>query len=145
MKTCESLWEFAHQRPGFDPHNYDSYRSYKNEMNEVVKDLSDFRTLYAIAARRLGEAFETRLHTYLKNTSGRLKLNERDELEYCTGQYFPTEFRPAACSVLASLLWADYRDEKDSEGNEIYKDGNDLRKAIRRNFNSRRISKHYFN
>src|SRR3990167_287401 len=27
-------------------------------------------------------------------------------IDYCTGQYFPTEYRKAACAVLASALWA---------------------------------------
>jgi hypothetical protein len=31
-------------------------------------------------------------------------------LDYCTGQYFPTEYRRAACAVLASALWSAKRD-----------------------------------
>jgi hypothetical protein len=31
-------------------------------------------------------------------------------LDYCTGQYWPTEYRRAACAVLASALWAYKRD-----------------------------------
>ena len=33
----------------------------------------------------------------------------RSELDYCTGQYWPTEYRAAACVVLASALWAYWR------------------------------------
>lgn len=32
-------------------------------------------------------------------------------LNYCTGQYWPTEYRRAACAVLAAALWA-YKREK---------------------------------
>jgi hypothetical protein len=32
-------------------------------------------------------------------------------LDYCTGQYWPTEYRRAACAVLASALWT-YKREK---------------------------------
>jgi hypothetical protein len=31
-------------------------------------------------------------------------------LDYCTGQYWPTEYRAAVCAVLASLLWAHARE-----------------------------------
>lgn len=31
-------------------------------------------------------------------------------LEYCAGQYWPTEYRAAACAVLASALWSYKRD-----------------------------------
>lgn len=31
------------------------------------------------------------------------------QIEYCTGQYFPTEYRRAACAVLASAIWAAMR------------------------------------
>lgn len=34
----------------------------------------------------------------------------RVRLKYCTGQYWPTEYRAAACAVLASALWAYWRD-----------------------------------
>ena len=30
-------------------------------------------------------------------------------LDYCTGQYFPTEYRKAVCAVLASALWGYFR------------------------------------
>lgn len=32
-------------------------------------------------------------------------------LDYCTGQYWPTEYRKAACAVLASAVWSWMRDE----------------------------------
>lgn len=40
--------------------------------------------------------------------SGRLQFVERGGkvgVDYTTGQYFPTEYRNAACAVLASVLW----------------------------------------
>ena len=32
-------------------------------------------------------------------------------LEYCTGQYWPTEYRRAACAVLASAIWDYWRED----------------------------------
>lgn len=40
--------------------------------------------------------------------SGRLQLEEREgnvSVDYCTGQYFPTEYRNAACAVLSQAIW----------------------------------------
>ena len=46
--------------------------------------------------------------------SGRLEITERSDgaikIDYCTGQYFPTEYRKAACAVLAYSLWHYWRD-----------------------------------
>lgn len=32
-------------------------------------------------------------------------------VDYCTGQYFPTEYRKAVCAVLSSAIWAWKRDQ----------------------------------
>jgi hypothetical protein len=41
--------------------------------------------------------------------SGRLTLEPQPDgsvrIDYCTGQYFPTEYRRAVCAVLSSALW----------------------------------------
>jgi hypothetical protein len=43
--------------------------------------------------------------------SGRLTYNaQKQRFDYCTGQYFPTEYRAAACAVLASVIWDYFRD-----------------------------------
>jgi len=65
--------------------------------------------------------------------SGRLTLEETAKggrLSYCPGQYWPTEYRAAACAVLASALWDYHRDDyaATAKGSESAGD------AIRRNF-----------
>jgi hypothetical protein len=40
------------------------------------------------------------------------------EIDYCTGQYFPTEYRRAACAVLASALWEYTREHCSPRGTE---------------------------
>lgn len=72
--------------------------------------------------------------------SGRLRLYERDgnvSTDYRTGQYFPTEYRNAACAVLATALW----DYARSNG---YETGNDIRKWARQEF-GRGIANRWFN
>jgi hypothetical protein len=149
MKTVEKLLRFAYQRPGLNPRDYISdyrdiqgRRAYFRESREITNDLQDFKTLFSFATQRI-ENLEEKLITYLSKNSGRLTL-ENGNLQYITGQYFPTEYRPAASRVIASLLWDDYREEKNQDGTQVYADGIAIRKAICRNFN-RRICKYYFN
>lgn len=128
------LWNFAHQRPGLDFSNYGDFRAYRRESAEITRDLHDFRELYNLACRFVDD-LDGKLTQVLKSAGGRLALNEAGELEYCTGQYFPTEYRPAASRVLCGLIWNAF--------GEDYQTAGEIRKAIRRNV-SRRVAKFYF-
>lgn len=144
MTTIEKLTRFVNQRPGLDFSNYGDVSSYRSEMAEITRDRTDYFELLSLAFSRIDNLNEV-AENYLKNSSGRLTLNDNGNLEYCTGQYFPTEYRPAANRVLSNLIWASYRDEiEHNTPNPVYKDGNDIRKAIKRNV-SRRVMKNYFN
>jgi hypothetical protein len=145
MPTMALLQKFANQRPQLDYCNYGDPKSYRQEMREITKDLHDFRELLNFAVNRVTD-IEGTLKAYLLKNSGRLTLNEKGELNYITGQYFPTEYRPACNRILASLIWSSYRDEKrwNELENPVYEDGNAIRHAIKRNV-SRRVAKFYFN
>lgn len=142
--TIEMLTKFVNQRPGLDFSNYGDSKSYNAESREITKDRSDYFELLSLAFTRLGDKLDNKLKFNLENTSGRLTL-KNGQLEYCTGQYFPTEYRPAANRILAQLIFNDYREEElPNEPNPVYKDGHEIRKAIKRNL-SRRTYKNYFN
>ncbi len=103
-----NLDAFVRQRSGMDYRNYGDAASYRSEQRSITRDLRDYRTLRAavqwregIDAAALKEAFRA--------FSGRLTWDGK-RMDYCTGQYFPTEYRKAACAVLASALW-DYTRE----------------------------------
>ena len=141
--TTEKLVKFVNQRPGLDFANYGDSKSYNAESREITKDRNDFFELLCLAQRRI-ENFETKLTYNLEHTSGRLML-KNGQLEYCTGQYFCTEYRPAASRIIAQLIFNDYRDEQlPNEPNPVYKDGIEIRKAIKKQL-SRRVAKNYFN
>lgn len=108
-----ALHRWINQRPGLDPRNYgtdcNGWSAYRSESRSITRDLHDARQLLAavswrtsIGAKALKDALR---HSY----SGRLTWNG-ESLDYCTGQYWPTEFRRAVCAVLASALWAYARD-----------------------------------
>lgn len=145
MPTMALLQKFANQRPQLDYCNYGDPKTYRQEMREITKDLHDFRELLNFAVNRVKD-LESKLKEYLLKNSGRLTLNEKGNLEYITGQYFPTEYRPCSNRILASLIWSSYRDEKrwNDLQTPVYEDGNAIRHAIKRNV-SRRVAKFYFN
>ncbi len=103
-----NLDAFVRQRSGLEYREYSDATSSRAEQCSITRDLHDYRTLRAavqwrdgIDAAALKEAFRA--------FSGRLTWDGK-RLDYCTGQYFPTEYCKAACAVLASALW-DYTRE----------------------------------
>ena len=142
--TINTLVKFVNQRPGLCFANYGDIRLYRSEMREITRDRNDFFELLSLASSRI-EGLDEKLKQYLTNTSGRLSIDKDGKLQYCTGQYFPTEYRPAACRVLVDLIWASYRDETEANTpNPVYSNGNEIRKAIKRRL-SRRVARNYFN
>jgi hypothetical protein len=111
-----ALSAWVNQRPGLEYGNYGDAASYRHEMRRITNQRADaFELLAAIGwresidARQLLQAFRA--------FSGRLSVTLAHDapgtvtasLDYCTGQYWPTEYRAAACAVLASALWDYYR------------------------------------
>lgn len=105
------LDKFTAQRPGLDFANYGDVSAYRAEVRSITKDLHHYRALRQAIAYRTFSLDQW--NAAFRAFSGRLSLvrdGEKFRLEYCTGQYFPTEYRRAACAVLASLLWDDSRE-----------------------------------
>jgi len=137
------LSAFVNQRSGIEFANYGDVSAFRKEQREIGNDKKDYFELLSLASNRV-ENLNDKILAYLKASSGRLTLNEKGELNYCTGQYFPIEYRPAACQVIKSIIWNSYANEKNADGTDVYSDGHAIRKAIRRNL-SRRVSRNYFN
>jgi len=133
-----TLRKFARQRPGLEFGNYGDIRAYRSELRSITRDLSDVQTLL-----RAVEHSEITADDILRAADGgRLSITAVCDLvriDYCTGQYFPTEYRKAVCRVLASALWDRVR---------YNTEGNDLARRIgahfRREF-GRGIASRYFN
>ena len=95
-----SLRAFVRQRPGFEPANYGSAASYRADVRRAGRDLRDAEELLRAVTWRTS-------CTLAENKCGRLSWNGKG-WEYVAGQYFPTEYRAAACAFLASALWRCY-------------------------------------
>ena len=108
QEICSLLRAFINQRPGLDFANYGCAASYRPELRGITRQRADALQLLravelrdSISAKDLIAPFETAFcgRLSLVETKGKLALN------YCAGQYFPTEYRAAVCAVLARCLW----------------------------------------
>ena len=138
----DALYKFINARPGLEPGNYishwrdiDGRRAYNAESRQITRDLNTARRLLREIEWR-AESFpaekiiEAARHSY----SGRLSINVDDSgavsIDYCTGQYYPTEYRKAVCALCASLLW-DYKRENMPD---VENKGYHMRKAFAREY-----------
>lgn len=149
----QNLAAFAAQRPGLEYGNYNDPAAYRAEMRSITKDLHHARALLAAVSWRESITAEV-LRESFRAFSGRLQWNPKARtLDYCTGQYWPTEYRRAVCAVLASALWSYWRenmpapDGKDSYGSPLYKGktaGDVLRTTARKEMGAA-IARRWFN
>lgn len=132
----DALDAFVNQRPGMDPHNYGDWKSYRSESRSITRDLHNYRTLRRAVAWRdsiTAEDLKAAFRAYSGRLTCKVEWHQYDAatcpgapcgdccdhrgapyrvtLDYCTGQYFPTEYRKAACAVLASALWDRKRED----------------------------------
>jgi hypothetical protein len=100
--VLNALETFIKQRPRLEYANYGAPAPYRAEVRSIAKDKK--RALEALAAVRRSTTQDPELLAdSFRAFSGRLEWNE-NTLHYTTGQYFPTEYRKAAASVLETYL-----------------------------------------
>ena len=128
------LDKWISQRPGLEFGNYGDVTAYRSEMRDITKHMHHARAMLryvewhdSITAEMILDAAK----------SGRLSFVD-GRIDYCTGQYWPTEYRSAVCRLLSSVIWSWMRDECD------YSTGDAIRKAAEREF-GRSIAHKWFN
>jgi len=102
MTQREELFAALHkhvaQRTGMDYRNYGDWKAFRSEYNEVLRDGKDARTMLTLIALK-PHVFP--LELLLEDLSGHGRLSfEGGDIRYCTGQYWPTEYRSAVCRYL---------------------------------------------
>ena len=122
-----ALRKWIAQRPGLEFGNYGNVPSYRSEMRSIARDLQHARAMVNYVAWHDSITAEMILDAA---KSGRLSIVVRDDgtvaIDYCTGQYWPTEYRRAVCHLMSSVIWHWLRENCD------YKTGDDIRKVARR-------------
>ena len=128
-----ALYAWIVQRPRLEYGNYGDAAAYRSELRRIARQKNDALAMlsYVGASHVTGEQMAAAF-------SGRLSWDGQ-KLNYCTGQYWPTEYRAAACAVLAAAIWSYWR-----EGLTGEKQGDRLRTCARREF-GRGIAARWFN
>ena len=142
-----ALRAFARQRPGLEYANYGDPVAYRSEMRGITRDLAHAQTLIAACERAHGMTAENLAEAF-RAFSGRLTMTTRPDgriaLDYCTGQYWPTEYRRAVCAVCAAALWDYFREDFAASAKPGESGGEAIRRNFRREF-GRGIAARWFN
>jgi len=114
QQILEALRKWINQRPGLEFANYGDRKSYRQELRSITRDRADALQLMQAVSWCDSITAENMIDSF-RAFSGRLQVREvvpasvdggpYAELSYCTGQYWPSEYRKAACAVLAQALW----------------------------------------
>ena len=148
MKTeiLNTLAKFAAKRPQLEAANYISdYRdsegraAYRAEVRSITRDLHHARAI--IRRVELSGITAAEIITASREAfSGRLTITATDDgivkIDYCAGQYFPTEYRKAVAAVCARALWNYWKTDAN--------DADRIRNTARREL-PRAIARAYFN
>jgi len=121
-QICAAIRAHINQRSGIDFRNYGDRSSFMSDYRRILRDGKDARELLNFVEGRDSITAQDLLDASQRAFSGRLTIGENGA-DYCTGQYFPTEYRSAACAVLASAIWRYWAD-----------DANDARKLAKGHF-----------
>jgi hypothetical protein len=117
-----ALRAFAHQRPRLQFDNYGDYAAYRREIRGITRGLHHVRELLSAVSWREVTAADLILAAD-SAFSGRLTITDTPkgvQIDYCTGQYFQTEYRPAVAAVLARALWIYWRkNNPDFSGDQL--------------------------
>ena len=115
-QAVTAIVAYAAQNPGLEYGNYASgwndksgRAAYYSESRQITKDwhrvCATVRTLYNVTEADILEASRGAF-------SGRLQVTregDKIKIDYCTGQYWPTEYRKACASVLEYAAQLAYR------------------------------------
>lgn len=111
QQIIDALHTFVSRRPGLEYGNYGDRASYQSEMRAITKDLHQARELLRYVELRDSITGADIIAASKSAYSGRLTIGEDATIDYCIGQYWPTEYRKAVCAVLSSAIWAWKRDQ----------------------------------
>jgi hypothetical protein len=141
----ESLSKFIAQRPGLDPREYggglEGFAAYRSDSRKITRDKHDAQALLRYIELRDTITAQDIIDASKHAFSGRLTITPKGDgfdLDYCTGQYWPMEYRKATASVLASTVWGYLRRGMEGQG------GDKIRHAARRELGAP-LARRFFN
>ena len=114
QQIVDALYAFINQRGGLEFGNYGNVQAFRSEQRSITKDGKEARQLVRDIERRNSITADDIVAASKSAFSGRLTIDvtgDKVRIDYCTGQYFPTEYRKAVAAVAAATLWAWTRDK----------------------------------
>jgi hypothetical protein len=149
MKTeiLDALERFISQRPGLEPGNYindwrdvEGSKAYYSDSRRITRDLHHARELLRAVSWRDSITAQDLIEA---SKGDRLTIKATDDgvvsVDYCTGQYWATEYRAAVARVLSNALWHYWRQTECAN-----LDASDIRHVARREL-PRAIARRFFN
>ena len=105
--SLRALAAYAAQNPGLDWRDY-GWRAegYRADARRITRDLQRCRdamrscVVYPIAD---ADVIEAARHTFAGRLALELRADGSMRVDYCTGQYWPTEYRAAVAAVLEQV------------------------------------------
>ena len=143
--VISAMIRFINQRPGLEFANYGDVDAYRQDSRRITKYKHHAESLASYIMRRDSITAADIIDASKRAYCGRLEFvnlsqdDEKLEVSYTTGQYFPTEYRRAAACVLACAIWQRLAADRNHQG-----DANDIRKAARREL-GRTLAREFFN
>ena len=140
--TLAALYTFINKRPRFDPANYGDRSSYQSDVRRATQQLNDARLLLRQIELRDSITADDLLEAARGGRLDVTVIGDNVQVDYTTGQYWPTEYRAGVARLAASALWdRARRDMLDADGKT---DGDTIRASFRRQF-GRGMAARYFN
>lgn len=107
MTAVHALVDFANTRPGLDFANYGDVNLYRAESRSITRDLHAVRELASVARYM---CTDQEILDAARNSRVEIESFSDDNgagyrVSYCTGQYYPVEYRAGVARVLASAIW----------------------------------------
>lgn len=126
-----ALYAWIRQRPGLDYGNYGNPTSYRQELRSIQRDLHDARRF--LRDVELSSITGNELLTAFSAFSGRMEWKD-GELHYCTGQYWPTEYRKCVAAIAANALWNYLREDYAKTAKDDESPGSAIRREFRKRY-----------
>lgn len=105
----DSLRKHINSRSGMDWRNYGDRASAMQDYKRILRDGKDARALLRVV--ELSSMTAQELLAGFRAYGGRLSYDPDHGCDYCAGQYYATEYRAAACAVLAQAIGQAVRDD----------------------------------
>lgn len=129
-EVSEKFYAWVNQKPGLEWVNYGNSAALRSEYRKIAQQKT--RACEALNVFNALPYDEICLRSAMRYFSGRLSFDKSGNLQYCTGQYWPTEYRLAAAVVLEGYVFELTRGNRSACFKVLYQYGFNVKRTMRR-------------